>query len=195
MSIFNNKAHYLQTIWRPNYVTRSNEYLTVMSMEYLIHYKHSLKIWWKSIHFLGRYKRKRERVFFSDVHSVLYVRVQTDSEANQQRCTDGVVIHQQPRHADQSIDHHHDWSHRRYKHKFLTQSTAMDGLHINTTTIMIRSRGTDTVPTLYAAIQLAIRPHVAFQDSCIIIIMADTFWVQTPGYVPKKTVGFLGTPT
>jgi len=39
-------------------------------MEYFIHLKHSLKILYKSKHFPGRYRRKREWVFFSE-HSVL----------------------------------------------------------------------------------------------------------------------------
>ena len=35
-------------------------------MENLIHHKHSLKILFKSKHFPGRYRRKREWVFFSE---------------------------------------------------------------------------------------------------------------------------------
>jgi len=38
-------------------------------MEYLVHHKHSLKILFKSKHFPGRYRRKREWVFFMK-HSV-----------------------------------------------------------------------------------------------------------------------------
>jgi len=56
-------------IWRQNHVTSSNEYWTSMSMECLIHLKHSLKILCKSKHFPGRYTRKREWVFFPE-HSV-----------------------------------------------------------------------------------------------------------------------------
>jgi len=35
-----------------------------MLKERLRHHKHSLKIWFKSKHFPGRYRRKREWVFF-----------------------------------------------------------------------------------------------------------------------------------
>jgi len=41
-----------------------------MSVEYLIPHKHILKIWCKSKHFLQRYRRKREWVFFSEHTSV-----------------------------------------------------------------------------------------------------------------------------
>ena len=42
----------------------SNEYLDFTLMEYFIHLKHSLKILYKSKHFTGRCRRKREWVFF-----------------------------------------------------------------------------------------------------------------------------------
>ena len=44
----------------------SNEYLTLISMECLFLGKHTLKILYKSKHFLLRYKRKCVWVFFSD---------------------------------------------------------------------------------------------------------------------------------
>jgi len=44
-------------------------------MEYFIPPEHSLKILWKSKHFPGRYRRKREWVFFSEhsVESLTYI--------------------------------------------------------------------------------------------------------------------------
>jgi len=57
-------------IRRQHDATSSNKYLTFTLTLYLFPSKHSLIILWKSEHFLWRYERKREWVFFSE-HSVL----------------------------------------------------------------------------------------------------------------------------